>query len=205
MTANSPNFGGWSDLQVSPDGKTLTSISDVGSWLTATVEYDGEGNLIGLKDGRIGSLLGLDGKPLVAARIEADAEGMALLPDGSWLVGFERHHRIWHYPTLDGVPTAINLPGRFRPPAVERRRRDHHRPARRPPHRDQRGVRACRPGLLVGWIGQPGGKDRYTWQSFRLHQDPRLQSDGDPPAARRRRSCCWSAPSTWCAACASAS
>src|ERR1700761_6910088 len=64
MTANSPNFGGWSDLQVSPDGKTLASISDVGSWLTATVEYDGESNLIGLKDGRLGSLRGLGGQPL---------------------------------------------------------------------------------------------------------------------------------------------
>jgi hypothetical protein len=39
MTANSRNFGGWSDLHVSPDGRTLTSISDEGAWLTATIDY----------------------------------------------------------------------------------------------------------------------------------------------------------------------
>ena len=60
MTANSPNFGGWSDLHVSPDGKNLTSISDEGAWLTATIEYDGEANLAGLSNARIGQLHGLD-------------------------------------------------------------------------------------------------------------------------------------------------
>src|SRR6188472_629506 len=35
MTGNSANFGGWSDLHVSADGRTLTTISDLGSWLIA--------------------------------------------------------------------------------------------------------------------------------------------------------------------------
>jgi len=178
MTANSANFGGWSDLQVSPDGKTLTSISDVGSWLTATVEYDSEGNLIGLKDGRIGSLRGLDGRPL-AQKDQADAEGMALLPDGAWLVSFERHHRIWRYPTLDGTPTAVNLPADFD----------------RQPYNG--GVEALTampdgrviaiseeyqvsPGLLAGWIGQPDGKGRYVWLNFRYTKVP----DFNPTAIR---------------------
>ena len=178
MTANSANFGGWSDLQVAPDGRTLSSISDVGSWLTATVEYDGEGNLIGLKDGRIGSLRGLDGKPLVQ-KDQADAEGMALLPDGSWLVSFERHHRIWHYPMLDGVPTAINLPEGF---------------GRQPWNGGVETITALpdgrliaiseeyevSPGLLAGWLGQPAGRDRYTWQSFRYTKIP----DFNPTAIR---------------------
>ena len=178
MTANSANFGGWSDLQVSPDGKTLSSISDVGSWLTAAVEYDGEGNLIGLRDGRIGSLRALDGKPLVQ-KDQADAEGMALLPDGSWLVSFERHHRIWHYPTLDGTPTAINLPEDF---------------GRQPWNGGVETITALpdgrliaiseeyepSPGLLAGWLGQPAGKDRYTWQSFRYTKIP----DFNPTAIR---------------------
>src|SRR5258708_39994615 len=64
MTANSANFGGWSDLHVAPDGKSLSSISDEGSWLTATIDYDADGNLAGLSNGRIGSLRGPDGKPL---------------------------------------------------------------------------------------------------------------------------------------------
>ena len=109
MTANSPNFGGWSDLYVSPDGKSLSSISDEGSWLTAAIDYDADGNLHGLSNGRIGSLRGLDGLPL-RDKVMADAEGMALLPDGSWLVAFERQHRFWRYPTLDGTPTPIEGP-----------------------------------------------------------------------------------------------
>ena len=51
MTANSPNFGGWSDLHISPDGRRLTSISDEGGWLTATIDYDSNGNLAGLSGG----------------------------------------------------------------------------------------------------------------------------------------------------------
>ena len=45
MTANSRNFGGWSDLQVSPDGRRLTAISDEGGWLTAAIDYDANANL----------------------------------------------------------------------------------------------------------------------------------------------------------------
>ncbi|MBS0523443.1 MAG: esterase-like activity of phytase family protein, partial [Proteobacteria bacterium] len=155
-----------------------SSISDVGSWLTATVEYDGEGNLIGLKDGRIGSLRALDGKPLVQ-KDWADAEGMAPLPDGSWLVSFERHHRIWHYPTLDGIPTAINLPEDF---------------GRQPWNGGVETITVLpdgriiaiseqyevSPGVLAGWLGQPVGKDSYTWQSFRYTKIP----DFNPTAIR---------------------
>jgi hypothetical protein len=170
MTANSANFGGWSDLHVSPDGRTLSSISDVGSWLTATVEYDSEANLMGLRNGRIGSLRGLDGQPL-SSKINSDAEGMALLPDGSWLVSFERHHRLWRYPTLDGTPVPINLPAGFE---------------RQP---ENGGVEALTalpdgtviaiseeyspsPGMLAGWVGRPGNERRYAWQSFQYPKIP---------------------------------
>jgi len=164
MTADSRNFGGWSDLHVSADGRTLTTVSDLGSWLTAAIEYDASGNLAGLDRARIGSLRGLDGKPL-ASKIDADAEGMAHLPDGSWLVSFERSHRIWRYPTLDGVPVPINLPEDF---------------TRQPENGGVETLTAMpdgrviaisedyslTPGLLVGWIGQPGAEGRYSWQSF---------------------------------------
>jgi hypothetical protein len=164
MTANSRNFGGWSDLHISPDGTTLTAISDEGSWLTASVEYDAQGNLAGLAGRQIGSLRGLDGRPL-ADKSLADAEGMARLSDGSWLVSFERQHRIWRYPTLDGTPAAIELPPDF---------------GRQP---NNGGVEALvgladgrivaisedysqRTGSVVGWIGQAGAGGGYTWRTF---------------------------------------
>lgn len=170
MTGSSSNFGGWSDLHISHDGHTLTTISDLGSWLTATIEYDASGNLAGLAHARIGSLRGLDGKPL-ARKAEADAEGMAQMPDGSWLVSFERDHRIWRYPTLDGVPVPINLPDDF---------------ARQP---ENGGIEtmtvlpdgqivaisedySVTAGLLVGWIGKPGAEGAYSWQSFQYTKTP---------------------------------
>ena len=164
MSANSANFGGWSDLHVSPDGRTLTTISDTGSWLTATIDYDSRGNLAGLSRARIGPLRGLDGRPLTN-KIEADAEAMAPLPDGSWLVSFERQHRIWRYPRLDGTPVPINPPPDFE---------------RQP---ENGGVEAMAglsdgrviaiseeysptPGAVAGWIGQPGPDGHYAWQRF---------------------------------------
>jgi hypothetical protein len=170
MTANSRNFGGWSDLHVSPDGRTLSAISDEGSWLTATVEYDADRNLAGLSHAQIGSLRGLDGRPL-RNKVEADAEGMARLPDGAWIVSFERHHRLWRYPTLDGTPTPINLP-----PGFERQP-------------ENGGIEALTalsdgtliaiseeysvtPGELVGWVGRPGRDGRYAWQAFRYPKIP---------------------------------
>jgi len=178
MTANSANFGGWSDLYVSADGKSLSSISDEGSWLTATIDYDADRNLAGLSNGRIGSLRGLDGKPL-DSKAMSDAEGMALLPDGSWLVSFERHHRFWRYPTLDGTPTPIDGPADL---------------GKQPNNGGVEAVTALsdgriiaiseeyevKPGILRGWIGEPVAGGRYSWQTFEYTKTP----DFNPTAIR---------------------
>lgn len=164
MTANQKNFGGWSDLHVSPDGKTLTSISDEGSWFTASIDYDASGNLQGLTGHQIGSLRGLDGKVL-SDKQWADSEGMALMPDGSWIVSFERHHRIWRYRSLDGTPTAVNLPDDFE---------------KQPNNGGVEALTALKdgtivaiseeyttkPGFNVGWIGTPGAVGQYGWSNF---------------------------------------
>lgn len=165
MTANSAHFGGWSDLYVTPDARHLSSISDVGGWFSATIDYDRDGNLSGLSDATIGPLRGQNGKPLIDKEW-ADCEGMAHLADGSWLLSFERHHRIWHYPTLDGTPTPIEP----QPPDVDKQ-----------PHNggietltalpDGRVIAISeemivRPGFLAGWLGTPGSDGHYTWQRF---------------------------------------
>jgi hypothetical protein len=179
MTANSRNFGGWSDLHVSPDGKMLTSISDEGSWFTATIDYDQAGNLAGLTGRKIGSLRGLDGK-VMGDKQWTDSEGMALMPDGSWIVSFERHHRIWHYPTLDGTPTALDLPADF---------------GKQPNNGGVETLLALpdgrivaiseeysvKPGFNVGWIGTPGAGGHYSWEHFDYATIP----DFSPTAIRR--------------------
>jgi len=107
-----PRFGGFSGLAVSRDGARLTAVSDRGAWLRALIRYDGAGRLAGLAGGRIGALAGPGGKPLRG--LDADAEALTFLPDGSALVAFERRHRILRYPAglhpLSGRPVRAPAP-----------------------------------------------------------------------------------------------
>ena len=177
LSGNSEQFGGWSDLDVAPDGSRLSAVSDVGGWMTAAIDYDARGNLGGLSEGRFGQLRGLDGQPLAAKR-DADAEAMVRLPDGSWLVGFEQRHRIWRYPPGDeaageglaGIP--IQVEG---PPQLQRQ----------PSNGGMEAMTRSRDGRIVlmseehseaagttmGWIGVPLGNG-YLWSSFRYATIP---------------------------------
>ena len=151
-------------LHISPDGRSLTAVSDQGAWLAATVEYDGDGNLAGLSGTRIGSLHGLDGKP-VPGRTWADAEGLAQVPDGSWLVSFERNHRLWRYVTLDDKAVAVEGPAEI---------------TRQPSNAGIKSLTVTAAGQIValsqglsqqadtvvGWVGAPADGGRYRWQKF---------------------------------------
>jgi hypothetical protein len=115
LTSSDPRFGGFSSVRLSHDGRRLTLVSDEGSWLAASIVRDERGFLTGLADAEMGPLVDLDGAPLVE-KDDRDAESLAILADGSFLVGFERQHRIWHYGgdngRLKGPADAIpNPPG----------------------------------------------------------------------------------------------
>lgn len=164
MRANSRSFGGLSDLHVTPDNRTLTSISDEGAWLTATPRFDAAGTLVGLSDARIGQLRGLDGKP-IASKPEADAEAFTRLPDGSWLVAFERRHRLWRYRTLTETPLPVEGPADI---------------GRQPANGGIEAMTALSDGTVIaiseeysrqadtvtGWIGTPEANGRYAWSTF---------------------------------------
>ena len=113
LTSDDPRFGGFSALSVSGDGTRLMAISDQGGWLTAHLGYDERGDLANVTDARIGVLHSPSGRPLEGKEFQ-DAESMAVLPDGSVMVGFERHHRLWRFPAggvaLDNSPTPQRVP-----------------------------------------------------------------------------------------------
>jgi hypothetical protein len=93
-------FGGLSALHIEPD-LTLTAISDLGYWLQARLVLGPEGQPQGLEALRSGTLS--DGLLIpVAGKLSSDAESLSRLPDGTWLVGFERWHRIRAYRHIDG-------------------------------------------------------------------------------------------------------
>jgi hypothetical protein len=112
LTSTDGRFGGLSDLNVSPDGRRLLAISDRGHWLEGELLYDAAGRLAGLSNGRLGPLDDFHGRPLMG--LAGDAEGLAVYPDGSLLVAFERRHRLWLYPPSDPPfarpPRVVPLP-----------------------------------------------------------------------------------------------
>jgi len=99
---------GLSGLHVGPD-LTVTAVGDRGQWCRARLSLAPDGSPLGLHEPRAGRLRGPWGMTLGGGML-ADAESLAALPDGSWLVGFERLHRIHRYRALDGLAEAVALP-----------------------------------------------------------------------------------------------
>lgn len=88
-------------------------LTDEGNWLTASLDYDENGWLVGLRSPRIGRLQDERGNPLSRRPIRQDSEALARLEDGGWLVTFEQLHRIRKYPpnpVPDGAAEAIEVP-----------------------------------------------------------------------------------------------
>lgn len=112
LDANDRRFGGFSGLDISPDGRTMTAISDRGAWVTAYLMYDTAGQLNDAAGIGIGWLRGRNGAAL--SRKGRDAESLARLDDGSYVVGFEHIHRVWRYPPsaepFAGNPTPMPSP-----------------------------------------------------------------------------------------------
>jgi hypothetical protein len=153
-------FGGFSGLHLDA-GLRLTAVSDRGGWLSARLVLDGL-RPTGLADLRRGLLRDGAGRPLRGR--EADAECLARLPDGTWLVGFERWHRIRAYRELDG-------PGAYAeaPPGLDAA------PANAGLESlavlaDGRwlaiaeGLPGTEAGTMAAWIGGPGRWTRFAWR-----------------------------------------
>lgn len=100
---------GLSDLEISGQDK-LTAVGDMGVFFEARLLFDADKRLIGLADTRITPMMGEDGKRLVLKE-DADAEGLALLPDGDRLVSFERRKRVLRFPAGGGRPVPVPVPG----------------------------------------------------------------------------------------------
>jgi hypothetical protein len=112
LVSDDPRFGGLSSIRVLPDGERLAAVTDEGSWLSARL-VQREGRLEGVADVEMGPLLGPDGRP-PEGKDARDAESLALRPDGTFVVGFEREHRLLLYPAgtgrPDGVPVVVPPP-----------------------------------------------------------------------------------------------
>jgi hypothetical protein len=104
IASDDDRFGGLSGLLVSADGTELLAVSDRGRWFSARLDYDRDGRLEGLGEGKVARLRDPDGEVLKRKKWR-DAESMAAFEDGTTLVGFEGKHRVWLYDAPDGKPT----------------------------------------------------------------------------------------------------
>ncbi len=158
-------FGGLSGLHID-DGLRYTAVSDLGRWVQAQLVAGPDGVPVALEDLRSGPLR--QDFPLPLPRpLMRDAEALARLPDGTWLVAFERWHRICAYPGFDRRCEPVLQS----PPGLDAA----------PPNAGLESLTvladgrwlAIAEGLQAGdgtlraWIGQPG-----AWASLRYRPSP---------------------------------
>jgi hypothetical protein len=98
---DSSRLHGLSDLKLV--GDRFVAVSDEGDLIEARLVLNASGLPAEIADARLTSLTDLSGRPISGQKLRADAEGVAILPNGDRLVSFERDHRIWLYPARGGA------------------------------------------------------------------------------------------------------
>lgn len=157
-------FGGLSGLHVAPD-LSLTVVSDLGRFAEISLVLDAQSRPFRLVLRRAGPLLDGSGRPLPRGRA-SDAEALARLPDGSWLIAYERWHRIRRHARIDGPALHVEAP-----PGLEQA----------PTNggleslavlADGRWLAITEalavpdaPGAVLGWIGGPGAWMPFGWRA----------------------------------------
>lgn len=106
------HFGGWSGLEIGPDGRSFVAISDQGSFAEGVFDREPDGTLTGAALTRRGRLHGIGGTGL--RETERDAEGLALDDAGRAYVSFEGFHRVRRYDHLAGPATRVPSDPDFR-------------------------------------------------------------------------------------------
>ncbi|WP_270934782.1 esterase-like activity of phytase family protein [Falsiroseomonas oryzae] len=156
-------FGGISGVHIAPD-LTVTVVSDLSHWAEFALSLDAAARPLRLTLRRTGRLRDGGGR-ILPRGYAGDAEALARLPDGDWLVTFERWHRIRRYRDIGG-PGAYVEP----PPGLERA------PANAGLESlavlaDGRWFAIAEdlalpeaPGLTAAWLGGPGAWLPVAWR-----------------------------------------
>ncbi len=116
LSSSAKDFGGFSSLWRSQDGKNLVAITDRAHWLTADVAYD-KGMLSGLETAALAPMLNGAGRPLSRTR-SYDTEALCI-EGGVAYVSTERTHEIMRFDwARRGVMSrAVSVPV---PPEIKR-------------------------------------------------------------------------------------
>ncbi|MDF1718007.1 MAG: esterase-like activity of phytase family protein [Antarcticimicrobium sp.] len=105
-------LGGFSGLQLSPDGLSATMLSDRTMVVEVLLTRDAEGRIEGVEPLSHWHLLSSRGRPLSGPI--ADSEGLAIGRDGAIYISFEGVHRVARYARPGARATVLNAPQVFR-------------------------------------------------------------------------------------------
>lgn len=97
-----PDFGGFSGLEISADGRSYWALSDRGTLRWGSVERDSQGRIRALTMAGNARLKDQKGRPLSADWM-GDSEGLAVDPAGPIYVSFESVNRIMRYEDPDAA------------------------------------------------------------------------------------------------------
>lgn len=102
---NADHFGGFSAIELGPDGRSFTTISDRGWFRQGKILRNSAGQIVGVDTGQMQRLSPPDGKSWHRQKI--DSEGLAIATDGSIFVSFEGMHRVFRYDDLTQNATPL--------------------------------------------------------------------------------------------------
>ncbi len=108
LTSPDRRFGGLSGLALDPTGTRLYAVSDHGYGVSARLVHDASGQLKALGAWDIQPLRALQGGRVT--RLQRDAEALMRDQDGSFVIAFERLHRLWRYPHFAAKPQPLPMP-----------------------------------------------------------------------------------------------
>ncbi|MFD3191251.1 esterase-like activity of phytase family protein [Sedimentitalea sp. HM32M-2] len=104
-------FGGFSGLELSGDGQRMIAITDRARVVFATLQRQA-GRITGVVPRRWARLRGQNGALLIGHIV--DSEGLAIAPDDSLFISFERVHRVSHYATPTTASRGLHRAAGFR-------------------------------------------------------------------------------------------
>jgi len=105
LNSRSEDFGGFSGLELSQNGRQFVALSDRGTYIDGQIHRENE-ILVDVSFSDSKPILKIDGEPVTSANF--DAEGLAIAQDGTAYVSFEGFHRVRLYASLD--QPAKNIP-----------------------------------------------------------------------------------------------
>lgn len=104
FTWESEDVVGLSALDLKNDGISFQAVGDRGWFLEGTLQRE-DGQIAGVSIDRLLPILGSSGLPVAARRVGdlSDAEGLAVAPDGSYWISFERWARVARFASPDAA------------------------------------------------------------------------------------------------------